>query len=347
MWYKESHFILYIVCSQQHQKGRIKTMAFGKTMTKPKPTTADGTEAQQFEHQWMNTGNGIRKLRILPEVINGVLTQEQATDSTGKIIKGETVTIPETEVRWLEAWWDVMVGGQTQRRRLILDWRNKWNSPLWKHIQANYEKGSQERKALKDRFGINVLDMTPVLFDGNGRVVYPDINGVYNVPAYGSKRVETVMGDPKPLNRVRIFEGSTGDIGGKHLFQQVADLAEGLEDTSGKPRGIHEVTLILKTQGEGIKTTRGIRQSSDFAPLSDEYVFAPRYDIAEWSKPWPSEMIERLIDGEDFNDLVEEYNIKLFPELQSAAAVVEDVKPTKGKKASKQKLSDDEELFEE
>lgn len=325
-------------------------MAFGQTLKEPaKRATTDG-EQVTFEWQWLNTSNGIRRFRILPELTadRSAIATQPATDPVGRK-KEKQVTMPETEVRWLEAWWPVIVGGSEQKRRLILDPNHQWDNPLWKYIQKHFEKGSQERKAIKQRFGVNVLDMTPVLFDSNGNVVYPDINNVYNISAMG-KRVETLTGNPEPLNRVRIFEGSAGDLGGKHLFQQVVDVADGLEDNDGNAIGLHEVTLILKTQGEGIKTTRGIRQSSDFSTLADQFIFAPRYDIAGWAKAWPDEMIEALLAGEDFNDLVEQYNIKLFPELYGATVesdveTEEPVKTTR-KKASK-KTDDDEALFDD
>ncbi len=297
-------------------------MAFGKSLKeapKKPASTGDGTTTS-FVWQWMSTGNGHRKLRILPEVKNGELVKEPLTDAVGKVLKGKFTTIPETEVRWLEVWWPVMVGGNTKKQRIILDWEDQWGSPLWKYVQKNFEKGSEERRGFKQRFGVNVIDMSPVLFDANGRIVYADINGVYNVAPYGSgslkQRVETLTGDAEPLNQVRIFEGSAGEQGGKSLLAQVADITDGLQDNDGKTRLLHEVTLMLKTQGEGIKLTRGIRASSDFSPLPDEMIFAPRYDIAEWAKPWPYEMVKRLMDFEDLNDLVEEYGIVLFPQLK-------------------------------
>lgn len=337
-------------------------MAFGKTLkpAAPRKSNEDGT-AQTFAWPFLNTSNGIRKLRILPELnVDNTLVMTPLLDPVGKPTK-KLISVPETEVRWVEAWWSVMVDGNEQKRRFMLDPDDQWGSPLWKYIQKNFEKGSPERRLLKQRFGVNVIDLTAVKITEDGKIVYPDIKNIYNVPAYGSKRVDVVDEDieAQPLMQVRIFEGSAGDEGGRHLFQQVADAADGLMDNDGLQVGLHQVTLILKTTGEKINTVRTIRQAGDFSKMPDELIYAPRYNIAKWVAPWPYEMIERAMDNEDFNALVEEYNISLYPELMrnsDVEAEAEVEKPvaskattTKAKATSKakQKSDDNDELFED
>lgn len=325
-------------------------MAFGKTLKPAKHTASSDGEVKTFVWQWLDARNGTRKLHMLPELDeSGALVQIPATDAVGKVIKGKFVTTPESEVRWLEAWWPVMVDGQEVRRRLILDWEDRWGSPLWKYIKANFEKGSEEWRALKDRFGVNVLDMTPVLFDEDGKVVYPDTSGAYRMVAGKKPIVNGLKGEAEPLMQIRILEGSAGEEGGKHLLQQIKDLAGDIEDPDGNRRELHEVTLILKTTGEGIKTNRVVRPSGDFKALPEEYTQLPRYDIAKWATPWPYEMIERLVDGEDFNALVEEYGIQLFPELRVNEIPVE-APVSKVKKATKKPdttKEEDEALFDD
>lgn len=297
-------------------------MAFGKSLKDKKAaSTNSGGEKTEFGvWPWMNTGNGIRKFRILPELLNGEVVKEQILDAVGKPVKGKFTTIPETEIRWLEAWWSVMVDGKTGKRRFMLDINNRWKNPLWKYIEANYEKGSEERRAVKQRFGVNVFDQTPVVFDSSGNVVYSDIKDAFVVNAMNKALEAPVIGDPKPLNQVRILEGSAGDPDGKHLLQQIADAADGLQDNDGVYRNLSEVTLLLKTTGAGIKTNRAVRPSNDYSKLPDEVVVSPRYDIAAWIKPWPDDMIQRAIELEDFNELVEEYGIQLFPQLTGTSS---------------------------
>jgi hypothetical protein len=292
-------------------------MAFGKTLKAPKEQPADGGQVSLTEWHWLNTQEGRRFFRLMPALNeDGSLVQEPVLDPVGKPTKKKT-TVPEQEVRWLEAWWPVMVDGQEQKRRLFLNPANRWKNPLWLYIAEHFEKKSPERSLLKDRFGVNVLDMTPVLFDEQGRAVYPDIDGKYVILAHGKRLEKPLEGTPEPHNKLRILEGSAGDAGGKHLLQDIMNNADMLTDPDGNPKQLHEVTIIMTTRGTGIKTTRSTRASSDFAPWKGEFTMLPRYDIATWVKPWSDEMITRLIEGEDFNQLVQEYKIPTFPKLFS------------------------------
>lgn len=298
-------------------------MAFGKSMkvSKQAVNTGDG-EQVKYNWHWIPTQSGNRLFRILPAIEQGVAINE-----------------PVSEVRWLETWYDVMVNGTLARRRIILDWQAPWSSPMWKYVSENFEKGSKERKAFKQKFGINVYDRTPVIYDAEGEPIYPNDKNVYNISAKG-KVVSVAQGTPLPHNKIRILEGSAGDIGGRHLLQQVADLMEsGISDNEGNPRGLHEFDIRLRTTGEGINTNRSVRDMGNFAPLADEVVFAPRYDLDAWATPWPNETLQRLVDGEDFNDIVEEYGLKLFPELTDSLPV-----PTAANVTTVQ-VDEDDELF--
>lgn len=314
-------------------------MPFGKTMTKPKDekNVTDG-EQVVYKHPFMNIAQGHRKFRILPEVVDGIVNEQPLEDAFGRPTK-VLVQVPETEIRWLEAWWPVNVGGSQQKRRFILDWHNPWKNPLWKFIQANYEKGSEERRALKNRFGINVIDFTPVVFDEFGNPVYADISGVYRIDQRGKVLDNPVAGDPQPHNAVRIFEGSTGDEGGKHLFQAVIDAFDGLENNEGQAINPAGASILIKTTGTGIKTVRSVKTANDFKPLDPVFIFLPRYDITSWATPWPDQAIERLLDAEDFNDIAEEYNLKLYPELIEF--------PEEAPKTKKKPKAKEEELFDD
>lgn len=330
-------------------------MAFGNSL-KEKPAKreyAEGEAPQTFEWQWvpLNGGNrrdkevkgGSRKIRMLPEVANGKIV----TDEFGK-------EVTAGEYRFLEVWMDVMKDGQMKPARIMLDWRKPFNNPYWNLVAQPTEKGSPQRKAQRQKFALNVVDLTPVLQDENGRYVYADENGVYRLSAQG-QFVDTPTGTPTPLRKVRILEQSAGDAGGKHFLQQLFDAVSGLEDGDGEPRQPHEVDLLIKITGIDVETRRSLRPTANFNRLPDDLLFAPRYDLETWTQPWPDEAVIALINGADFNEVVEQFNIQLFPELLAAESgpVAEAVttetqplKPIKGAKGTK-KLVEDSALFDD
>lgn len=328
-------------------------MAFGNSL-KEKPAKreyAEGEQPQTFEWQWMplNGGNkkdkevkgGSRKIRLLPEVANGKVVADEF---------GKQVTAGES--RFLEVWLDVMVDGQMKPRRIILDWRKPFNNPYWNLVAQPTEKGSPQRKAQRQKFAINVVDLTPVLVDENSRYVYADENGTYRLSAQG-QFVDTPEGKPQPLRKVRILEQSAGDAGGKHFLQQLFDAVNGLEDGDGEPRQPHEVDLLIKVTGIDVDTRRSLRPTANFNSLPDELVFADRYDLDTWTQPWPDEAVIALINGADFNEVVEQFNIQLFPELKPVVnedAVTGETQPLaapKVKKATKKLSEDTDKLFED
>lgn len=334
-------------------------MAFGQTVKeKPERKQADGDQTQTFEWQWvpLSGGNkkdkvggeqilkgGSRKIRLLPAIEDGKIV----TDEYGK-------QVTATESRFLEVWMDVMVGGQALPRRIILDWRKQFDNPYWNLVAQPTEKGSPQRKAQKHKFAINVIDLTPVLTDANGRFVYPNETGQYIVSATG-KLTDEVEGKPQPLRKVRILEQSAGDAGGRHFLQQLIDAVSGLEDGDGEPRQPHEVDLLIKVAGVDVDTRRSLRVTANFNALPDELIFAPRYDLENWTRPWPDEAVTALINMADFNQVVDQFNIPLFPELLVAedepelttAPVVEETPPTRRTRGKAKPTNDDEQLFDD
>lgn len=304
-------------------------------MTPQKPVSGEG-EKQVFESQWMPKVNGTRLFRLLPALDNDgqiILTPRLSTvtgmpvtkkAATGKTASLKDLTVvgpePEEEVAFLAVWWTVLVDGQPTQRRLILDPERRWNNPLWKYVEKKFEKGTPERSAFKTLCAMNVYDMTPVVeFEGN--IFYPDDKGDFRVQATagnGKLVTNAVEGDSRPLNKIRILEISTGEMGGKHTFQQLADLANSVEDSDGLIRRLPEFDLKLRTQGSGIKTTYSIRNTSNFKPLPNEVAQLPRYNLRQWLAPWPDAAIEALLNEEDFNEVVAEHNIVLFPSLPTA-----------------------------
>lgn len=325
-------------------------MAFGKTATAAveKKTNSDGT-AQTFP-MWpfVNCGNGYRLFRILPELDGGTVKRVPVLDALDRPVKGKMTTEAETEVRWLEAWWPVVIDGKQRKARFMLDLNDRWGNPIWKYIKKNHQKGDQEWGAMKERFGVNVVDLTTVVKNEKGYIIYPNLKGEYVIPAYGKVLDEAVEGEPMQLNQVRIFENSAGQEGGKHMFEQFMNLADGLQNPKGESIGLHQVTLRVKTQGVEKKTTRSLSNTTDYTELPDELVLAPRYNIREWCQPWPYEMIERAMAFEDFNSLVEEYNIVLLPQLYDVTTEETPVSaPVKRNTKKAAVVEEEPELFEE
>lgn len=287
-------------------------MGFGSSMKDAPPKTApveDGEQsAQTFEQPWLDTKNGRRTLRILPALVHD---------------GGAVLDEPEKEVRWVEYWWLMQTGKPV---RIILDWRNPFDNPLWRFVSNKYEKGQDERK-LKQRFGVNVYDKTPVLFGPNKEVVYPNEDDVYILRKDKNDAGQILQGEPTPHNVIRILEGSAGDKGGKHLLALVSNY-DGTEDGDGKPRQLHEFDLRIKTTGtydkvKGGNFARIPQTTANFKPLSEEIVHMPRWNISEWAQPWPNECIQRIMDGEDLTTLIEEYDIVLYPRKTVSEATQE------------------------
>jgi hypothetical protein len=313
-------------------------------------TTADG-EKKQFDSQWMPTGGGVRIFRPLLEVENGELVLTERKSASGKPIRegnkktGNILLGPEpaSETVFLAAWWQVTVGSGKGLRRIMLDPNAggdpntaKFKNPLWEHIQANYPKGDRARNAIKTLFALNVYDMTPIMRNDTGQLFYPAEDGQWRLLAFGNngklidpndKQIKLPThykmdledaldaGHAEPLNKIRILEGSYGKPGGKHLFAQFEQLANTVEDGDGLIRRLGEFHLRLFTSGIEMETVRAIRNLNNFSSLPNEAHFGARYDLEKWTQPWSDEIVEELIEGRDYNEVVEEYHLEQFPQL--------------------------------
>lgn len=290
-------------------------MAFGSTMT-AKPTASGDGEKKVFEVQWIDPLRGLyregsRRFRILP-----------AVDANGHMLPGDDNRgyVPD-ETRFAEYWIPVMQGGRQRQQRVMVDWQNPFKNPVWERLYADLPKEvngkpNPNRKLPKQRFALNVLDKTRVLFDEQGNVVYPNPEGRYFIMK-DDKKVE-LQGTPTPLMRVRVLEGSAGRAGGKHMLQQLADLVGVVtrpDDKYEVTLHLHEFDITIKVAGKDTDTRRSFHLGSDFKPLTAEQIALPRYDLDAWAKPWPNEVLDALLDGEDFDEVMKDAGIRLFPTL--------------------------------
>jgi len=313
-------------------------MAFGKKMAelgKKSGGSGDG-EVRVFVSPWMPTGNGRRTFRYLPKVDESgkIVTSERINPATGNPLregnkKSGAVLFGPVEVDetpFLFAWVTVQVNGDDAQRRIILDINNQWSNPYWKWAEKT-EKGSAERRAQKAAFAVNVYDVSPVVYNDDGKLFYQDEKGQFTLQADSAsghlitdktKLPTQTIEDATPLNQIRIFEGSYGKPNGRHLFQQLADLYDTVEDGDGMIRRLPEMTLTLTTKGSGIDTVRSVRNTSAFGEFPLDVARLPRYDLDSWLKPWPNEAVVDILEGRDFNAVIESYGIQLFPVLNAA-----------------------------
>lgn len=355
-------------------------MAFGQTrQQEAKPKTDDSTEERNSPPwPWIpikggttdNKGNvlslkgGLRKIRLLPALDSfGNLVEVPLTDRNGNVIKSQFTTVPETEIRFVEIWWAFMVDGKERKNRFWIDWQGdgRWDNPFWELAKAT-EKGSEERKAFREHFLINVVDKTPVIFDNQGYPVYPDESGKYVVTALGTLLKEPMKGDPEPLNQIRILQGTSGRTNppGKHFYQDFVNLI-GTVENPDNPKlvyNMHEFDISINVHGAGRDTQRSANPTLNLKPLPDSLVYAPRYDLATWAKPWPNEAIEAVLAGKDYNDVMAEYGIQQYPQLKAVRPDVpfddsvpahpeaETTRPRTNARSRKAAVEETEELFD-
>lgn len=316
-------------------------MAFGDKMAQlgGKGKSDDGKRVE-FISPFMPTGNGRRTFRYLPKVDEdgNIVMSERVNPSTGNPLregnkKTGAVLLGPVEIEetpFLAAWVTVKVNGQDAQRRLILDIKRQWANPYWKWAEQT-PKGSPERRAQKALFALNVLDLSKVVYNADGKLFYQDERNAFTLKADSatghlitdkSQLPTQTVEDAVPLNAIRIFEGSYGQPNGRHLFQQIADLYETVEDENGMIRRLPEMTLTLTTKGSGIDTVRSIRNTSSFSAFPDDAARLPRYDLDSWLTPWNEDAIDDILKERDFNETIESYGIQLYPKLASSSDVV-------------------------
>lgn len=280
-------------------------MAFGSKL-KEKVNASGSGEGQTFESYLVDNHEGVRIFRILP-----------ALSEDGKILDE-----PVEEYVWREYWAKGIRDGTEVTVRVVLDWRNPFSDPLWKHISERFEKGSKERKGFRTRFAINVLDKTPVLYTDDGQVVYPDGKGNYTRIASTSNKElpKPLTGDAKPLNKVRLLVGSSGAEGGNHDLQKLLDTVNDVDNpNTGEKAKPHHFDLKWKITGKEFNDIRrNFHLTANYTTLAPAFALLPRYDLESWVRPWPHDAISELLEGRDLNELIEEYRIELYPKLMEA-----------------------------
>lgn len=295
-------------------------MAFGKSL-KAQEQTKTEKAAVNTETVFVNQKLlGKRIFRLLPLVnVFGELVDEDGGISE----RGVTAD----EIRWYEVWFPCNVGQETpQDRKIIIGREYPWdnNNPLWKHLKERRDSGEENVPKARQRFAVNVLDRSMAIITPDGEVAYSIDDKTY-MTASGN----VVSGTPKPLNRIHIFEGSAGKENGDHQLQHIYNFFGNVQDQlTAEILMLHEFDIIMNVKDGGKKPVNGkvipVKTRSMTYRVSEASIpvnlrTLPRWDIETWSTPYPNEMLQRLIDGENYNELIKEFNIQLFPQRIASA----------------------------
>lgn len=283
-------------------------MAFGDSRKiSTKSQTKQTTET--VEQVFFNMGNGKRIFRMLPTLENGKV-------------------VAESDFRFRDVWLKnhgnarIFLEGCNPENENTF---NPWENAYMQHVLATTEKGSEERKEafklVKQRAVFNVIDITPVLRDEYNMPVYPDENGKYCISYNGKRLDKTYTGTAQPNNKVLVFDCSANDPtreSGKamDLLSKIFEVLSAVEDEDSEPLDPLTVKFVLITKGSGqFGTTRTVSMSRDLAVIDTSDTSLPRWDVRGFYKPYPDELINRVLEGETLSTLLEEYSIARYPQL--------------------------------
>lgn len=194
---------------------------------------------------------------------------QEVSDSPFLVLKeGNDVILrimQEESVDFWSYWFEVNVGGGNRQGRTLIVPRD---NPIRTFMEKLGPDNPRFRKP-SHRARINVLDRTP-------------------------------NADDVPLNRMKILEyGSKLDS----EFGALDGRARKRSDFSQK-LFLWQFDLLLITSGSGQQKLIKPMQHIDDEPLPDELAKLPRYDLKTMSQPLPVEAIQRLVDGEEYLDVM-------------------------------------------
>ena len=216
-----------------------------------------------------------------------------------KFGQGERVIriLDQEETEFYRYWLNVNVGGKQQGRSIVIG--NKKDSPIYKYMQGLGEDHPDFRFPAR-RLLLNVLDRTPVKKTSTGLTVYADERG--NFPNTDPVSEESVAKQPiVPNNKVYIMEF------GPQLLDQMLVLHERIRDRETfEPLPIWRFDIKIVSRGAGKDTKRGVMPDVDQDPLPDELFSLPKYDLKLVCRPLPVQYQQRILDGEDYIELMRE-----------------------------------------
>lgn len=190
--------------------------------------------------------------------------------------------------------------------------RNWRRNPIDEWVTSQGEGGvDTDKMYAQELFYLNVLDLTPVRVTDDGTIHYPDEGMKYPAAAVNGKKVVS--------GTMKILTGSSGDPNGKSLYANLVRLAKSALNDDGDPIDIYDFEIRLVTTGQGKDTNRSFNMGA-VRPMPKDYKSVPMYDFSSWPQIWPSDAISSLMQGQDYTEVLNEYGLKLYPELLKAPA---------------------------
>lgn len=225
-------------------------------------------ERQQFEPVYLKLAEGERLVRILDE----------------------------EETSYWRYWIPVNVGGKRQGRSIVIG--SMKESPIAQYMASLGEDHPEFRKIQK-RMLLNVLDRTLVKKDSNGLETYADARNNFPATSNSGENISNVV--PEPNNRVLVVEF------GPDLMDKLAMLHLRIRDQKTfEPLPIWRFDVTIISTGQGKEVNRTVFPDTNQEPLPDELASLPKYDLKQLVRPAPYEFQQRLLDGEDYIDLIKE-----------------------------------------
>lgn len=183
-------------------------------------------------------------------------------------------------------------GGRTGGKPIIVHRDN----PI-KTMMDSLGEGHPRFRKVERRMVLNVLDRTPIVRWTDGRTIWPNEGGIFLNPETGEPLVQP---ETQVNNRMYILEL------GSLLMQNFAHLHQNFrpKDDPSRQIPIQQVDVKITTFGSGKDTKRFAVATDVWGPLPKELANLPRYDLKEVTKPMPNESVQRLLDGDDYSDVL-------------------------------------------
>lgn len=263
-------------------------MGFGKMLNNAVSGASSNGSSNRMPNAFLDVREGKRTFRFIPDPTN---PQEP--------LQGEIV---------LSLWMPVKRSEVMQERRIFIDDSMRKLIP-----EALKEK-------IKRRFFLNVYDRTRVVKLDDGTIVYPNLQNAYFHKDSTTQQMKQITGvQPKPNNTVMVLEGSvslrtTSARGG--LLNEIDDLSRTIYNEDGTSLiPITSVDIEMVTRGTGLATARSVHPGMNREPFPVDSSTLQIYDLASYTRPYPVDAINDLLNGVDYNDVLKAYNIPMMPQL--------------------------------
>ena len=190
---------------------------------------------------------------------------------------------------------------------------NPWDNAVTRYLDAlDLPKAERDNYFPKEVFYASIIDVSPTKMV-DGKLIYPDTRGQFDAALKSTPTV--IQRTPRVLTSSagKVYD-TNGDIVGKNAYAQLLSALAGEFDPVQDRRLLpHEYTVRMVISGQGTDTAYKFASTSD----REEYDWDTMkvYDIPSWVKVTPDEVIEALLEGADWNELIKLHNLELYPQL--------------------------------